>query len=290
MKNKNYLFVDGRYTIQGNYQSGKFFNIVTIPRKMPKDILKNKNLLIGFDPKLFTKKSLNVFFGKRCKFRPLANNLIDKIWKRKIKKLNHSFYKLPDNCVGESYKTKLKKITFFLKKHNADFQLITASENSAWLLNIRGNDADYTPIPYCYILISKNKNIKFFCDLKKIPFSFKKHFNNLEFVDKDKLDKTLSKISGKKFIIDRSTCSFYYENIINKKNKLLNLEDPIYLLKAIKNKKELENIKQAHIYDGAALTKFLFWLKKNFNKKKITEISASKKLYDFRKKIKILNF
>ena len=66
----------------------------------------------------------------------------------------------------------------------------------------------------------------------------------------------------------------------------MNSEDPIYFLKAIKNKKEINNIKQAHIYDGVALTKFLFWIKKNFKSKKITEISASKKLLDFRKKNK----
>ena len=73
----------------------------------------------------------------------------------------------------------------------------------------------------------------------------------------------------------------------------MNLNDPIYFLKALKSKKEIENIKTAHIYDGAALTKFLFWLKKNFRSKKITEISASKKLYNFRKnnkKFKSLSF
>ena len=82
----------------------------------------------------------------------------------------------------------------------------------------------------------------------------------------------------------------YFENIILKNNKILNLNDPIYFLKAIKSKKEIENIKKAHIYDGVALTKYLFWLKKNFYKKKITEISASKKLFEFRKKNKKFKF
>ena len=75
---------------------------------------------------------------------------------------------------------------------------------------------------------------------------------------------------------------------MTKNNKILKFSDPIYYLKAIKGKKEIENIKKAHIYDGA-LTKYLFWLKKNFIKKKITEISASKKLLKLRKKNKILN-
>ena len=89
LKNKNYLFVDGRYTLQANNQSGKFFDIITFPNKMPYDILKNKKLLIGFDPRLFTKKTLGIFFLKNsCKFIPLKKNLIDEIWKRNIKKKN----------------------------------------------------------------------------------------------------------------------------------------------------------------------------------------------------------
>ena len=76
----------------------------------------------------------------------------------------------------------------------------------------------------------------------------------------------------------------YFENIILKNNKILDFEDPIYFLKAIKKKKEIKNIIKAHIYDGIALTKYLFWLKKNFTKKKITEISASQKLYQYRRK------
>jgi len=85
LKDKNYLFVDGRYTLQADNQSGKLFKIITIPDKMPSDIFKGKKLLIGFDPNLFTDKSLFIFFGKdKFKFKPIFKNLIDKIWRRKI--------------------------------------------------------------------------------------------------------------------------------------------------------------------------------------------------------------
>ena len=97
-------------------------------------------------------------------------------------------------------------------------------------------------------------------------------------------------IKNKKFIIDSNSCSFFFENIINKNNKILDTTDPVYFLKAVKTKKEINNIKIAHIYDGVALTKFLFWLKKNYYKKKITEISASKKLFKLRKKNKKFKF
>ena len=85
LKNKNYLFVDGRYTLQANNQSKKFFKVITIPNQMPSDIIRKKKLLIGFDPNLFTRRSLSIFFGKsESDYKPLTNNFIDEIWKRKI--------------------------------------------------------------------------------------------------------------------------------------------------------------------------------------------------------------
>ena len=291
LKNKNYLFADGRYTLQANNQSGRFFKIITIPDKMPGDILKNKKFSIGFDPNLFTKRSLSIFFRKsECKYKPLLNNLIDEIWKRKIKINKNKFFILPTKSVGEKYQSKINKLVNYLKKRKSDFLFITASENNAWLLNIRGHDTKYTPIPYSYILVDKNKNIKFFCDLKKISSTLKKRFKKVKFLDIKICSKILSEIKKKKFIIDKNSCSYFFENIINKNNKILNFNDPIYFFKAIKKKQEIENIKKAHIYDGVALTKYLFWIKKNFDKKKITEISASQKLFNFRKKNKKFKF
>ena len=291
LNNKNFLFVDGRYTLQANKQSGNSFKIKTIPSELPRDILKKKNSKIGYDPRLFTKKTLKMFFEKtKCEYIPLNNNLIDKIWKRKKNKLKGKFYILPENSVGENYKSKINKISSTIKKNNADFQFITASENNAWLLNIRGNDSLYSPIPNSYILIDQNQNVNFFCDLKKITSLFKKKFNRVKFIDINSVEEILLKIKKKRFIIDNNTCSIYFENIILKNNKIISKQDSIYFLKAIKTKNEIKNIKQAHIKDGAALTKYLFWLKKNFIKKKITEISAAQKLLNFRKKNKDFNF
>ena len=73
LNNKNYLFVDGRYTLQANKQSGRYFKIQTIPNELPKEVLKNEKLRIGFDPRLCTKKFLYLFFNKtNCKFVPLT--------------------------------------------------------------------------------------------------------------------------------------------------------------------------------------------------------------------------
>ena len=143
---------------------------------------------------MFTKKTLSILFEKsKCKYKPLPNNLIDEIWNRKINKNKNKFYILPSISVSEKWQSKIDKISNYLKKNKSDFLFITASENNAWLLNIRGRDTKYTPVPYSYILIDKNKNIKFFCELKKISFSFRRYFKNVIFFKKNTCAKFLSK-------------------------------------------------------------------------------------------------
>ena len=81
LKKKNYLFVDGRYTIQAHQQSGKQFKIIEIHKFLPHKII--KNLTLGFDPHLLTKKQLYGYFGKSLMLRQVNNNLIDEIYKKK---------------------------------------------------------------------------------------------------------------------------------------------------------------------------------------------------------------
>ena len=290
LKKKNYLFIDGRYTEQARIQSGKLFNILILPEQLPLYVLKNKRLKIGFDPKLFTQKTLEFFFkNTKCKLIDLGQNLIDKIW---IKKKNYNikeFFILPKNATGQNYKSKVKKVVKILNKKKIDIQFISASENIAWLLNIRGQDSEFAPLPNAYLILDKKK-INLFCDLRKTKNKFIKKFKNVKFLDIKFINKFLSKIKNKKVLIDHTTCSVFFENIIKKNNKIIKLSDPIYFLKSVKNKVEINNTIKSHLYDGAALTKFLFWIKKNYNKRNINEISAQEKLLKFRKKNKNFKF
>jgi len=291
LKDKNYLFVDGRYTLQAKIQSGKLFKIVTIPKKFPSDFLKKKKLKIGFDPKLHTKKNLEIFFSKtNCKFIPINQNLIDKLWIRKENDKIKKFYILPKKAVGESHTLKIKKIVSILNKKKIRLQFISASENIAWLLNIRGQDSDFAPIPNSYMTIDNNNKIILFCDLRKIDFSFKKKFRDIKVVDIKNTNLFLSRICDQRILIDSSSCSIYFENILKKHNKIVEFVDPTYFLKSIKSEIEIKNTIKSHIYDGAALTKFLIWLKNNYKKKKINEISAQEKLLKFRKENKNFKF
>ena len=89
LKDKNLLFVDGRYTIQAKKQSGKYFKIIEIHKFLPYKII--KNLSIGFDPTLFTEKQLKVYFNNTSTLKPISKNLIDEIYKKKLLSLNLSF-------------------------------------------------------------------------------------------------------------------------------------------------------------------------------------------------------
>ena len=291
LKNKNYLFVDGRYTLQAKIQSGKKFNIITIPNKLPGDILKNKKLFIGFDPKLFTEMMLARLFKKsKCKLIPLKKNLVNMIWKVKnINSLN-KFYKLDDKDCGQSSRNKINKLIKLINISNINLQFITAPENVAWTLNLRGVDSEFTPIPNSYLIITSENKIYFFCDLKKIDRKLKKKLKKITILNIKKTGQFLSKIINKKIQIDIFSCSIFFKNILKKNNIIIDKKDTIYHLKSIKNKTEIKNTIKTHISDGVALTKFLFWIKNNFKIKKISEITAQQKLLKYRKKNKKFKF
>ncbi len=280
LKNKNYLFTDGRYTIQSKIESGKNFKIYGFEKLINCSLF--KNLTLGIDPKLFTNTQIKNYFLKHNKIKYVEKNLIDEIKKQK-EHTSIPFFSLNKNIVGESINSKLNKITKYLKKNKCDYIFISAPENVAWTLNIRGGDGPNSPIPNSRLIVSKSKKILLISNLKKCKQLLKnKIINKEEFLDVHTLPSKLLHLKGKNFIIDDKSCSIFYENLIKSKFKIINREDPTYHLKAIKNKTEIKNMTNAHISDGVALTKFLFWIKK-INKKKITEVEATKKLENFRK-------
>jgi Xaa-Pro aminopeptidase len=287
LRKKNYLFVDGRYTLQAKIQCGKEFKINTMPKKFPSDVLGNKIIRIGFDPKLHTEITFSHLFKKNnCKLIPLEENLINKIWKRKNINKFKQIYKLKDKISGKNSQKKIKELSKILKKNNTNIQFVSASENVAWLLNIRGEDSEFSPIPNSYLILNDKNKVYFFCHLKKINKKLRKELKSIEILDIKYIKQFLLSIKNRTVQVDKTSCSIFHKNIIKKNNIIFEKYDPIYFLKAIKNKIEIKNIIKSHIYDGAALTKFLFWLKNNFKNKKISEMSAQLKLLEFRKKNK----
>jgi len=281
LKDKCYLFTDGRYTIQSEMESGKYFKVISYENITNCKLF--KNLTLGLDPKLFTHEQIKKYFLKHNKIKFLSNNLIDEIKTQKgIKKI--PFFSLNDKITGENQKSKINKIVNYLKRNKADNLFVTAPENVAWILNIRGGDGPNSPIPNSRIIINKSKKIFFITELQKAKKLIKeKIINKNQLIKTNDLPKKILMLEGKKFIIDDKSCSVFYEDIVKSKFTIIKREDPTYLFKAIKNRTEINNMIKSHVSDGAALTKFIYWIK-NINKKSITEVDAQKKLEKFRKK------
>ena len=278
---KNYLFVDSRYTIQAKQESGNNFKIEKIHKKLPKNLF--KNISLGYDPSIFTYSQLNFLFGNKIKLKPINKNLVDQIFKIKKKKFE-PFYSLPNNVTGVTHKKKINLVSKYIKSKKADFLFISAPENVAWLLNIRGSDTPFSPLPNCNLILSKNKKIYLIVEKYKARKLIKENKVKVsQIIKKENFENLILNLKGKKFIIDNKTLSILNEKIIDSKFLITSRVDPCYFLKSMKNKTEIKNMIQSHISDGIALTKFIFWIK-NLKSKNITELEAEKKLEKLRKK------
>ena len=269
LKKKNYLFVDGRYILQANRQSGKNFKIFQIPYHWPKNIENIQKLRIGFNPKLFTEKTLKIYFENKVNLIPLEFS-----FKNKIEKKENKIFTLNKSITGEDSKSKINKVKNYMKKYKIDYLFSSAGENVNWLLNIRGRDLPNSPLVNCKILIPYTGELYLFINKKKIPKFLKKNLKNIILCEEDDLLRIVNNLNNGLFCIDKNTCSIFDQSIISSKHRISPTEDPIYNLKSIKNKIEIKNTLKAHIEDGVAVTKFLYWFKKNkkvLNEKKNRE-------------------
>ena len=131
-----------------------------------------KKLTLGIDPKVFTSAQIKKFFLKNNKIKEIPINLIDKIHKNSLSKTK-PFFSLNKEIVGESHLKKIIRVSKFLKKNKSDYLFITAPENVAWLLNIRGFDNPNSPIPNCRLLINDKGKFYIITDKTKLSSLFK---------------------------------------------------------------------------------------------------------------------
>ena len=291
LKKQAFLFVDGRYTLQAQKEVRKGFKVIQIHKTIPSDILrKNKQKLrIGFDPRIYSLASLiNLYKTENVKLIPVNKNLIDKIWPNKPKLKFNKFFILKTQYTGKSFKNKINLICNILKRKKIKNLLVTAPENVAWTLNIRGKDNSYSPIPNCNAIVNYKKKITLIVENKKISKNFKSQFGKVvKYVNPTDITAHFNSLDKKQnFLIDKFTCSYFYREKIAERFKYIEEIDPIFFLKSKKNIVEINNTIKSHIADGTALTKFIYWIKNNINKIKISELSAQKKLEQFRKKNK----
>ncbi len=281
---KKFFFTDGRYFLQSKNEISKSFKIFDINKisfgKFLKENLKNKKIML--DMKTFSKDFiLKVIENLKTTNTNLIHdklNLIDKIWENKLLE-KKSFFFLDKKMVGQNTSQKIKRLEDFNPEKR--ILIITSPESVCWLLNIRGYDIEHTPLVLSRLIIKKGV-IELFIDKKKLPLNYKKEWNsNISVFDINEFETRISSFSGKRIYAD-SQISYYFFNILKKKNKNIVFGyDYCKLLKSQKNETEIKYSKKAHISDAVALTKFYTWLEKN-KKKKVTEFFIAKKLEKIR--------
>ena len=292
-KNKAAIFVDGRYTTQIKIEtSGEIFDHQKLDNteieKWIKLNLKDTSE-IGFCPMTISLEKMNSFkkfiSDTKIKFKK-TENLVDKVWSKRPS-LNNSFiYEHNEKFSGLSHKKKKQIIIKEIIKNNCDSLFISEPENTCWFLNIRGNDLDFTPLVRSYSLIEKNGEINIFSN-HDISSDIKKYFklNNIRHHPIDKIEDFFKNKNLKKTIFDFRTTPCELADIIFKySSDFKNIQNPCNLLKACKNNIEIEGAINAHVREGVALSKFLFWLDGKSEKDGLDEIDIEKKLLNLRKK------
>ena len=142
------------------------------------------------DAKLFTYHHIKRNFLKHNKIKFIKENLIDQIEKKRVSN-SSLFFSLDKKIVGESSNSKINKIVNYLKKNKADYLFLSAPENVAWVLNIRGKDLPNSPIANCKLIISDKGKMLLFIDKNKILYLDKNKFRNITFCEPNKFFKNI---------------------------------------------------------------------------------------------------
>ncbi len=294
-KKYSYLWTDGRYFIQAEKElSGTEIKLCksgiegtpTIIEFLKNNLKKDETL--GFDGKVVSYNEM-INYKKVCDENEakieVKYDFVGEIWKTRPSLSKEKIFLLDIRYSGEGVGSKLKRVRKVMEEEKVDIHVISSLDDIAWLLNIRGNDIPCNPVVLSYVLITKEKAF-LFIDREKIGENEKKYFieNKIEIKDYFEFYDCLKNINDdKRVMLDYNRInSAIYSNLSNdvkRKNRI----NPTQEFKAIKNEIEIKNIIEAHVKDGVAFTKFMYWLKNNIGKEEITEISASDMLEKFRR-------
>ena len=290
---KAYLFVDGRYTLQAKNEVNKnIYKVYNYTEKTPTEILKSfkfKKINFGMDGNIISVKKFNNLtseIGKNVSIKLLKENLVDLIWhdRPKIKKsiIWHHHYKFHGTKVSD----KIKSVTKIIKKQQAQYLFVSSNESICWLLNIRSNDLPYTPIFMSRLIISASGECFLFANIKS-SIKFSKQIKIHQIEPKFLTSFLSNTVSSQKIIADpRTLPSNIYQSLKKLKSKVKLIDDSIEILKSQKNNTEIKGVRSAHLRDGVALTKAIFWIKESVMKKGLTELQAVKRIDTNRSKNK----
>lgn len=288
------LWTDGRYFIQAEKQlegSGiKLFKMgqpsVPTIKEWLKSVLK-EGQTIGFDGKVisrtFAETLESSLYKKNIKF-DLKWDLLDNLWEDRPAIPEDEIFTLDVKYAGLSRVEKINNLREEMKKLEGTHFLLSSLDDIAWLYNIRGNDVPCNPVVISYVLISMDEAI-LFVNEKKVPAEVRKELecDGIIIKDYNDIESYLNKLTEKDSVIyDPLKTNMWLYNAMKEEVNKIETQNITTKMKGIKNEVELENMRIAHIKDGVAMVKFLYWLDNTLGKEKISEISATEKLESFR--------
>ncbi len=297
-KERGYLWTDGRYFLQAGQQlSGTGITLQKMGEKQVPSVSEfvfsymaekeNAEEAVGFDGRLVSEA-----FAEKLEGLKIVSDIdiAGEIWNRdrecpRPEFPNEPVWILKESYAGISVGEKLVKIREDMKKEGADVLLLSTPDDIAWLTNLRGNDIAYNPV-FLSFLILENDRAGLYCSItdEKIKDCLRR--DGIDVFAYEDFYGDICKIAPESCVwIDKTFASHRIYELIPDKCKKLEKHNPVMLRKAVKNETEIENIKEAHIRDGVAVTSFIYWLKNSVRtgREAATEDSAAKKLEELRR-------
>lgn len=289
------LWTDSRYFIQAEKQlAGSGFGFVKPDALQRNDFMDficenaRPGHEIGIDGRVISTTNFRRL-EKRLKNKKVSIHvdcdLISGIWDDRPALPVSVAFDHPVKFSGKERSVKISDVREQMRKQNADYHLLTASEDIMWLLNIRGNDLQYSPLLFSYALIGKTQ-ILLFIDDGKVPLKLASEFDNqgIVIMPYDEVTDIVPSVAkGFSVLIDPASTSVALYNSISDRSKIIESISIPGRLKSIKNKTEIENLGNVMIKDGVALTRFFYWFDNNHGKLPMTESSLADKLVELRR-------
>lgn len=287
------LWTDSRYFIQAEEQlkgTGIKMYKLRIPGAVSPEMWIARKLpsgsKVGFDPQTLTVtgfRNLNNTLKKAGISTIGTPDFFENIWENRPELPKEKVFELKRTLTGLTGREKRNLLIDVLKGYGADFQVITALDELAWLFNLRGSDIPYNPLFTGYGVAGKN-NTFLFVNPEKLTQDIKDSLQREDIILKtyEQFEEWLKTVKGNKVLIDPNSANYAVFNVLQAKNTIAEAISPVALLKSQKNETELAGFRAAMKKDGVALLEFFFWLTENAGKEGVTEYIAGKKLAEFR--------
>jgi Xaa-Pro aminopeptidase len=292
LQDKAVVMSDGRYTIQLKQQVDQNLYELNDSTKITasKWICENASpsAMIGFDPMLHSKQFIDIalkdFEEKNITLKPIQKNLIDNIWNDRPPMRWGRIEQFPLQYAGISHHDKIKKISEIIKTQNCDAVLLSLPDSVSWCLNLRANDVPHNPILLARLIIFANGTAILLIEKERVSNDLSDYLGaNISIKDPQDFDKILGQTVKKIWIDPLRSPIHFLQAAYDAGIDIYEQKDPTIILKAQKNLHEQNAMKSAHVRDGVAIVKFLYWLEQHKSDSDLSELFIADKLEQFRK-------